>query len=277
MPWRATSSRPGCAKRPTSIPWAGCTPLFRLLAGGQPFGIEGLADAAGRPVDDIRQTVASLPDVELDDHGRIVGYGLTLRETPHRFEVEGKRLYTWCALDTLVFPALLGRSARIESPCHGTGTTVRVTVEPTGVTNVDPETAVVSIVAPDKPDSIRGTFCSHVHFFASSEAAQNWLDEHPAGTIHAVDEALRLGQPLIEALLENIATQAVAKCADRAWGRQLSTGILGPAVALAVRVWSPSPLPVRRGGGSWSRARRRSLGGDGRCRTRVGSARPARD
>ncbi|MDA8147285.1 MAG: organomercurial lyase MerB [Actinomycetota bacterium] len=177
-------------------------PLLCLLADGQPVSIEDLAEAAGRTVDDVRQTVASLPDVELDDQGRIVGYGLTLRETPHRFEVDGQRLYTWCALDTLVFPALLSRTARIESPCHGTGTTVRVTVEPTGVTNVDPPTAVVSIVASFEPASLRSAFCDHVHFFASPQAAQGWHDEHPAGTVHAVAEAFRLGQPLVETLLE---------------------------------------------------------------------------
>ena len=134
-------------------------PLLRLLADGEPVSIEVLADAAVRPVDDICQTIASLPDIELDDQGRIVGYGLTLLETPHRFEVGEKRLYTWCALDTLVFPALLGRSARIESPCHGTGTPVRVTVEPTGVTSVDPATAVVSIVTLVDQASVRSAFC----------------------------------------------------------------------------------------------------------------------
>jgi alkylmercury lyase len=179
-----------------------CRPLLRLLADGQPVSIEDLAATAGRPVDDIHQTIASFPDIELDDQGRIVGYGLTLRETPHHFEVDGKCLYTWCALDTLVFPALLGRTARIESPCHGTGTTVRVTVGPTGVTSVDPATAVVSIVVFDKPDSIRGAFCDHVHFFESTQSAQGWLDEHPAGTVHAVAAAFGLGQPLVETLLE---------------------------------------------------------------------------
>ena len=180
-------------------------PLLRLLADGRPVSVEDLAATAGRPVDDIRQTVASLPYVERDDQGRIVGSGLTLRETPHHFEVEGKRLYTWCALDALVFPGLLGRTARIESPCHGTGTPVRVTVEPTGVTRVDPATAVVSVVSivvPGKPDSIRGAFCDHVHFFASTQAAQGWLDEHPGMTVHPVAEAFRLGRPLVETLLE---------------------------------------------------------------------------
>jgi len=178
-------------------------PLLRLLPDGEPVSIEVLAAAAGRPVDDIRQAVASLPDVELDDHGRIVGYGLTLRETPHRFEVDGKRLYTWCALDTLVFPTLLGRSARIDSSCHGTGTPIRITVEPTGVTSVDPETAVVSIVGPVEQSSVRSAFCDHVHFFASPEAAQGWLDDHPGMSIHPVAEAHRLGRPLVEALLED--------------------------------------------------------------------------
>ena len=177
-------------------------PLLRLLADGRPVSVVDLAAAAGRSVDDVRQTVASLPDVEIDDQGLIVGYGLTLRETPHRFEIDGKRLYTWCALDTLVFPALLGRSARVESPCHGTGTPIRITVEPTGVTSVDPATAVVSIVVPDKLSSIRGVFCDHVHFFVFPEAAQGWLGEHPGMTVHSVAEAFRLGQPLVEALLE---------------------------------------------------------------------------
>ncbi|MCQ4438245.1 organomercurial lyase, partial [Clostridioides difficile] len=46
---------------------------------------------------------------EWDDYGNVVGYGLTLRETPHTFEVDGRRLYTWCAFDTLFFPALIDR------------------------------------------------------------------------------------------------------------------------------------------------------------------------
>ncbi|MDA8358278.1 MAG: alkylmercury lyase, partial [Actinomycetota bacterium] len=48
-------------------------PLLRLLADGRPVSVEDLAAAAGRSVDDVRQTVASLPDVEIDDQGLIVG------------------------------------------------------------------------------------------------------------------------------------------------------------------------------------------------------------
>ncbi len=175
--------------------------LLRLLAQGEPVTIDDLANATGRPSDQVRQTLSALPDVERDDQGRIVGYGITLRPTPHHFEVNGQRLYTWCALDTLIFPSLLDLTAHIQSPCHGTGIPVRVTVEPTGVTSVEPATAVVSIVTPDEHASIRSAFCDQVHFFASPEAAKGWLDEHPGMTVHPVTEAHQLGQPLVEALL----------------------------------------------------------------------------
>ena len=49
-----------------------------------------------------------------------LGWELTLRPTPHGFNVDGKQLYTWCALDTLFFPAVIGRPARVESPCAAT-------------------------------------------------------------------------------------------------------------------------------------------------------------
>ena len=49
------------------------------------------------------------PCTEYDEHERIVGYCVTLRETGHAFEVDGEHLYTWCALDALMFPAVTGK------------------------------------------------------------------------------------------------------------------------------------------------------------------------
>ena len=87
-------------------------------------------------------------NVELDDHGRVVAFsGLSLTPTAHRFTVAGRTLYTWCAWDTLFLPALLGQSARVESPCPITGTAVRLEVEPSGVRDVDPEEVWVSFPA----------------------------------------------------------------------------------------------------------------------------------
>jgi alkylmercury lyase len=174
-------------------------PLLRLLSRGRPVTIEELADAAGRDVEAIRSIVPMLPSVELDAKGRVVGSGITLNPTPHRFIVDGQVLYTWCALDTLIFPPLLGKSARVESHCHGTGDVVRLTVIPQRVTSVEPAGSVVSIVTPSDVSTIRTSFCNHVHFFASEAAAAGWLAERPDATVVPVADAFELGRRLTDA------------------------------------------------------------------------------
>jgi alkylmercury lyase len=178
-------------------------PLLHLLAGGQPVTAEQLAAATGHTIDEVHAVLPTLPSIELDDQGRVVGYGITLRPTPHRFRVEGRALYTWCALDTLIFPAVLGKTATVESPCHTTGIPIRLTVHPDHVEPADPPTAVVSIVNPDDLSDVRSVFCIQVHFFATPEAAQPWLDNHPGASVHPVAEAFRLGQRLTSAVLAN--------------------------------------------------------------------------
>jgi alkylmercury lyase len=171
-------------------------PLLRLLARGEPVTISDLAIATGRAEEEVQQAMEQLPDTEYDDTGRIIGYGITLRPTQHRFTVDGRQLYTWCALDTLIFPAILGRPAQVESPCHTTGQPIRATVEPDQVTAVDPESAVVSIVTPADLTSVRGSFCNQVHFFTDTQAAQSWLDQHPDETVLPVADAYQLGRQL---------------------------------------------------------------------------------
>ncbi|NYI81245.1 organomercurial lyase MerB [Nocardioides panzhihuensis] len=169
-------------------------PLLRLLVDGNPVTVEQLATASGRTVGDVRSGLGAVPDTEYDDQGHIVGQGLTLRPTRHRFTVAGEELYTWCALDTLIFPALIGRPARVESVSPVSGETIRVTIDPTaGTTVVEPATAVVSLVNPRQITSIRSMFCNQVHYFTSPEDAADWLAGHPGAEIVSVAEAYQIG------------------------------------------------------------------------------------
>ncbi|MDI3196251.1 organomercurial lyase MerB [Pseudarthrobacter sp. AL07] len=177
-------------------------PLLHLLSQGESVAIADLAAVTGRTVPEIRAALAAVPDTEYDGDGRIIGQGLTLRPTPHRLELAGEQLYTWCALDTLIFPALLGTPARIESTCHATGVPVRLSVGASGVTDVEPASAVVSLVNPEDMSSVRSAFCNQVHFFASPEAAKPWLDAHPGGSVVSVAEAHRIGTAMAGSLLD---------------------------------------------------------------------------
>jgi alkylmercury lyase len=180
--------------------------LLRLLANGEPVTIAKLAAAAGYPLDAVQRDVAAWNDTEYDEQDRIIGWALTLRPTPHGFNIDGKQLYTWCALDTLFFPAVIGRPARVESPCAATSVPIRLTVDPTaGVSALDPPTAVVSIVTPQQMNSVRGAFCNPGRFFATADAARDWQRRHQGMEVLSVVDAHRAGRPLSEMLLDESA------------------------------------------------------------------------
>jgi alkylmercury lyase len=164
---------------------------MRLLARGNPITVTELAAAAGVEVTDLDNAPAG-KDIEYDDHHRIIGWGLTLNPTPHTYTVNGHHLYTWCAADTLLFPAILGAAAQIESVCPTTDTVIRLTVAPeTGVTDLSPTTAVISIPGSQEMDinRIRATTCNPGRYFATAQAADGWLGQHPDGTVLPVADA----------------------------------------------------------------------------------------
>lgn len=170
--------------------------LLRELAKGEPVLQATIEAALGWPADKVQDVMDRVPSLEFDDNGHVVGAGLTLRETPHAFEVGEKRLYTWCALDALMFPAMIGKTARVSSRCAVTGEPIRLTVTPEGIREVEPTGAVVSLVLPDTSPNLRQSFCVQVVFFASEVAARPWLDDHPGSTVVSLKEAYRLGREL---------------------------------------------------------------------------------
>lgn len=175
-------------------------PIARLLLRGRPAGIDEIAASAGQAPEQVREALSALPDVEWDASGRVVGLGLTLKPTRHRFRAGGQDLYTWCALDGLLLPRVLRVEAEIESQDAVTGEPVRLRVGPDGVVSAEPAAAVMSVVDLDRAESLRASFCEYVHFFRSAETAAGWLATHPGARVVPVDEAFRLGLELMEEL-----------------------------------------------------------------------------
>jgi alkylmercury lyase len=175
-----------------------------LLARGEPVTVGELAVAAGVDVADLRDAPGGR-DIEYDNEHRIVGWGLTLVPTPHTFVVDGHHLYTWCAADTLLFPEILCRPARVESHCPTTNTLVRFTVDPqSGVTDLTPDSAVISIPASEELDvaRVRVSCCNPGRFFASAEAAEDWVAQYTTGTVLPVVDAYPQLHPISSRLLD---------------------------------------------------------------------------
>lgn len=66
--------------------------LQRLLVTGRPVTIEHAATAGGWTREP-RAEPARHPGIDCDDHGRLIGFGLTLRPSPHRITGAGRRLF----------------------------------------------------------------------------------------------------------------------------------------------------------------------------------------
>ena len=187
--------------------------ILRTLGQARPVSVEQVDQFIGElgiSRDEGRALVGQVAERRPDES--VVGmFGLTLNETQHRLTVNGNQLFTWCALDTLFLPIVLGQSTSIESESPMGNAKVRLTVSPRRVEAVEPASAVVSIVAVD-PDTaeissveaIWGTFCHHVFFFATRSDARAWSatrDNREAIEIVSVDEAFELGHLLSSTLL----------------------------------------------------------------------------
>lgn len=171
--------------------------MLRLLAEGRPVTLDRLATASSLPVQAIEAALRQQPGTDWDDQGRLLGFGLTLRPTPHRFTFDGRTVFGWCATDALMFPVALGTPGTVESTCPATGRLIKVEVTPERVESVDPSSAVVSLVRPDRVDDVRTEVCALGSFFASREAAAEWLTAHPEGMVSSVEEDFRLHREIM--------------------------------------------------------------------------------
>ena len=174
-------------------------PLMRLLSGGDPVTREQLATVLGPPEAIVADALRQFEVIVYDEEGRIVGAGLSLLTTPYRFEVQGRVLFTWCALDNLIFPLWLGRSAQVSSACAATGTPIHLRVSPERLEHLDPLSGVMSFLIQDGLATccnIREAFCAYSQFFSSREAAAPWLSQTPSAHLLPIEEAFTLGQKL---------------------------------------------------------------------------------
>ena len=171
--------------------------LVRLIVQGNPVAPELLASRLHHELDEVRSILRAHPELEYDEQGNLVGSGLTLVPTTHRFQVEQRTLFAWCAFDTLTYPVALHLSAQVTSRCPVTGRSIHLTVTPEQVLDLDPAEAQVSLivdVAAGCCHNVREDVCNYGHFFASREAAFLWQAAHQGAVILSVEEAYQVGK-----------------------------------------------------------------------------------
>jgi len=179
--------------------------LYQELAKGQAVDADELARALGVTPAEARVLLARdsiKAFVYPDKQGRVLGFGgLAAAQMDHRFEVDGRTLWTWCAWDTLFIPEILGKTARIESRDPESGATIRLVVSPDRVESVEPVDALVSFLLPDghfrtSAANVMAQFCHFVFFFPSRSSGERWVGKHPGTFLYSLDEAFALAKRL---------------------------------------------------------------------------------
>jgi len=174
-----------------------CRPIVQQVTRGKPVAPAALRASLQVSQNELEQRLAKLPpDVEVDRAGNIVGLGVTLVPTSHRFQLGGQVLYTWCAFDTVLLPPSLHVEAQVQSTCPVTGQPITFVATPEGVIrDLSPASGVMSLIVPaQRSDCTRATFCQQSLLFQSEQVASTFLADHPEALLLSVEDAAYVGR-----------------------------------------------------------------------------------
>ena len=171
--------------------------LLCLLVQGEPVTPDQLARTMHMSRDEVIPVLRQIPKVEYNADGNIIGAALSLVPTKHHFFVNDVELFTWCAFDTLAYPLVLQRPVLVESRCPVSNELIRLHMTPTELDLLQPEGAYIALVLPDMAamcENIRSSFCNHIHFLYSRDAAMQWQELHPDALPLPVRDAFPIAQ-----------------------------------------------------------------------------------
>ena len=178
--------------------------LYRLLSLGKPVTIQQFAESIKQDEERTSALLNRWTGIYYDDNKNVVGFwGLSVAEMQHQFIVDGRRLYTWCAWDTLFLPMILNYSAEIISTCPVSNTPIHLTVSPESIISANPQTAVLSFIQPDLKrikENVTANFCHQVYFLASANESENWHIDHPDSFILSLEDGFRLGKNIVKSV-----------------------------------------------------------------------------
>jgi alkylmercury lyase len=170
--------------------------ILEQVARGQPMEKTRLSAALHLSQEELEQRLAQFPDLEFDQQGNIVGWGVTLVPTRHRFQIHGQALFTWCAFDTVLYPPLLRAEAQVQSTCPVTGRPISFVATPDGsVKKLIQDACVLSLLISTRQQHRgRAGFCERSLFFWEEQAASSFLASHPEAILLSIEEAAYVGK-----------------------------------------------------------------------------------
>lgn len=132
---------------------------------------------------------------------------LSPQPTPHRVRWNGQEGFTWCVLDALMLPFLVGCPVDVTTTTPVERVDIRLRASTESVESSHPE-AVVSLAAADEGREVRRSCCPYILAFTSLDEYRRWCDETPGvlATPLGLEQAWMLAADLTEPPLSNDGT-----------------------------------------------------------------------
>jgi len=152
-----------------------------LLARGDAIDLDSLQAHTGLSSESVSTMVGVLDSagrIRRNTKGEVVGScGLSVIPDRHEIELDGRRLWTWCAYDILGIFGALGTSGRALSPSPPHGKTIEL-----HFTQGRPEQSEAVLFRPDEDlisscENVYEQWCPNSNLFASRELAEQWADQ----------------------------------------------------------------------------------------------------
>ena len=165
--------------------------IFPLLANGERLDASEIAAKLGQP-SELVEVALSDPKIGRDSGGRLTElFGLMFAPTLQRIEIEGRVLFSCCALVAQTVPRLIARAIRIESVDPISRRLVRLDLDQSGILSVTPRGAVASMVRTEPQALAENTaqaLCNHARYFVNDETAQEFIRRHPDRYLVSLEE-----------------------------------------------------------------------------------------
>jgi alkylmercury lyase len=173
--------------------------------GERPVPSARLAEVLGRPVSEAEALARQWgwPGTRVEGGLITVKPERAKSAARRHIEIGARRLgVTGCGCDVLFYAPLVRPWLQVEDTCPATGTLIRLVFTPGRVEYVEPAGAVVAMMGPqecangvDKAtaggdiEDVDADVCAQMPLFASAEAAQRWLADHPGGRVFPIRDA----------------------------------------------------------------------------------------
>lgn len=179
---------------------------FRLLfSSGAPLPLEVLSVETRYGIEEL-ESIFERPDVagrvRRDQAGSIVGIaGLSIEPTPHEVQVNGKRFWTWCALDAVGILSAMGSTGQVVSTIPGQSDPI--TIEFVAGRAVSDHT--IFILGGFDGTDVCESWCPNVNFFTTAEDAETWASERGlTGEVVTIDEIHEAAGAIWEPVVEGV-------------------------------------------------------------------------